>query len=179
MLNVFIASSYIITNTSVSFISYILSIFLYPIRSCSDTSQLRENSILLFFLIISSHVIISFSIVPSSCVRHDTPYIRTRKIRERSMRCVSRTIFKERMKGLSRGLDPCIYMEEILVKIHSFRRSKRPRISLPFLPPITSFHLLTSMLHRRIVRTFLSLVVRDKNFLQNYAENESTLEPVK
>lgn len=80
MLNVFIAGSYIIIYTSISFISYILCIFLYPVRSCSDTSQSRENShsiwnfktseeILLFFFLFnytSSRIITSFS-VHGSC----------------------------------------------------------------------------------------------------------------
>lgn len=61
-------------------------------------------------------------------------------LRETNSCCVSWTVSKERTKGLSRGLDPCICTEELRVKTRSFRWSKRPRTFLPLLRTISSFY---------------------------------------
>lgn len=119
-----------------------------------------------FNSVIPSRIIISFSVVRSSCVWHDTLCIRTRKIRERSMRCVSWSLFKERPFTWPRSLYPCIYMEEILVKIHSFRRSKRPRISLPLLPSITRFTYLLACFTGEMFAPFCRWLFEIKIFLR-------------
>ena len=175
MLNVSIA---VIIYTSISFISYILSIFLYQVRSCSDTSQLRENSILLLFLIcFFTHNYLLFDSTQQLRTTRHPVYTHEEDKRKKHALCFVNYLQRthERPFTWPRSL----YLHGRNSSENTLVLVIKASASLPSALATNYLVSLTSMLHRRIVRTFLSLVVRDKNFPQNYAGNETTLGPVK